>query len=149
MDYSVAARILLLGMLGFFAFQDLKTRKIWWPLAAFMLAAGIFMNHPMWAVDWRAAALALLPGILLGLCALLPSHPVGAGDGFAVAACGACMPGGVLELLMIAFLMCAFWAACLLIFHRAGRKDRLPFLPFLFAAHICLCVYEGLAAGPG
>ena len=135
--------MLVLGLLGIYTIQDLKRRRIWWPPAVCMAAAGIWMNRQTWAQSWQIPALALVPGILLLLCALLPAHPVGAGDGLTAVACGAiCGLDGVLELLMLAFLMCAAWAAFLLVFRRAGRRDRVPFMPFLLAAQICLCFFR-------
>ena len=105
-----------------------------------IFAAGMLLFHILIRdADW----ISLFGGILVGLgllaAARLTGEAIGYGDGLTVAACGAAV-GFAQTFCVFALAVClaAVWSAILLLFKKAGRKDAIPFVPFLFAAQICV-----------
>ena len=78
-------------------------------------------------------------GILLFLCSFFTRGQIGIGDGIIF-----CMTGlgygfwGNLGLLFLSFLFSAVVSAVLLFGRRVGRKTRIPFIPFVMAAHMLI-----------
>ena len=85
----------------------------------------------------------MLPGLFLLAVSLASRSSIGTGDGIAVAACGAAIGlSSELASLTAALVLCCAYSIVLLIRKKAGRKDTLPFLPFLTAGHILVLITE-------
>lgn len=129
-----------LGMAGV---MDWKKRRVSVKLSLAFLGLGILLWLQAPAFDWKVLA----GGILVGICMLgvgkITGEALGYGDGIAVAVTG-CYLGfwQNIELLLTALALTAITGAVLLAVRRAGRKTQLPFLPFLFAAHVLLFCLE-------
>ena len=66
---------------------------------------------------------------------------IGAGDGAVLVATGVFLGfWGNLRLLFLALILSALVAGYLLVIKRKGRKDRMPFIPFLFLADLLLMI---------
>ncbi len=123
------------GMLGIFAWKDGISGRLprRWLLAA-VLAGALFR---LTAGPWNGgmAVECLLPG--LGVLALSRSSrgAIGSGDGWALLAVGWFLGGwNTFRLFWGGLLLASLWAAAVF-FRNRNRKERLPFLPFLWAAH--------------
>ncbi len=118
---------------------DIRKRKV--PVA--FLFAGIIGG-----LIWKIALLVygtggltdllfcFVPGAVLLLLAKLFG---GIGNGDGMAWIGTCLLLGTVAgcgVFLIGFLLSFFWSAVLLISRKAGRKTRIPFLPFTFAGVI-------------
>ena len=67
---------------------------------------------------------------------------MGYGDALVVMACGAALGfAEAFSLFFLALFFSAFWSGILLIFRKAGRKERFPFVPFLLAGQICRMLF--------
>ncbi len=118
---------------------DVRKRKV----SAAWLFAGI-AGGLIWRIvllvsgccSLKDLLLCFIPGAVLLLLAGLCGG-IGSGDGLAWI--GTCLFLGTeagCMVFLIGFLLSFFWSAVLLIFRRAGRKSRIPFLPFAFAGMI-------------
>ncbi len=88
-------------------------------------------------VDLLHAGICLLPGFLLIALALLANGAVGIGDGLVWLVIGGVSdPWDSMSALLLGLLLIAFWSGGLLLTGRAGRKTRLPFLPFSFGGYV-------------
>ena len=135
---------LLLGILTYAAWKDLKTKSIQYllhvvgamvALLCYMIE-GISMKETLPAVGQ-----ALIPGCFLLMTAFFTEQKVGYGDGLMVLVLGALtdLIHSVLSLmfgLCVSCLLSMFFIAC----KRVGMKDQIPFLPFLLAGYILTLV---------
>ena len=101
-----------------------------------ILAAGIFADITV----WNRLAGGLLGCILVGF-SVLSGEQLGKGDAVLLLFCGLAV--GIYymtALLTLTFCMIAISGVILLWCKKIRKTTRLPFLPFLFAAQLILCV---------
>ena len=146
--------VTLVRALGLFAFLfsagfwDLKRMSVPLPLllAAGFLAGGLDLfgicsgklqgAGPVWA---------LLPGCFYLLLHFVSEGQIGTGDGLSILVLG--LFAGLLNTVLItaaAQFLCALAAAGLLAVRKAGKKTRIPFLPFLGGAALVLYLLGGI-----
>ena len=132
-----------LGNLLFLLFHtgsDLRERKIYQlPCFLYMLCAFVLHGLLEGKRGLIFSAAGSLAGMLLFAAARLSHQAIGYGDCLILTACGSM--AGVQEALMLLFITllgASVWAVVLLLFRKAGGKDRFPFVPFLLAAQILL-----------
>lgn len=88
---------------------------------------------------------ALIPGCFYLLMSLLTDAQIGAGDGISILILGLyCGLSNTLLITAAAQVLCAFTAAGLLIMKKAGKRTRIPFLPFLGGAALVLYLTGGI-----
>lgn len=125
-------------LLVIFTVSDLKTRTIWWPLAAGTAAMGVLIHFLLPGLPAAGGLTGLLPGGILLLISKVCGEAVGRGDCYVVGALGALTGAkNVTELLFTALLFSAVWGILLMLQKKADRKTPLPFMPFLLAAQLC------------
>lgn len=132
-------KVVLLGVFGLGTYWDWKEKQIYlyFPILASivgMILHLIFQEH-----SWKE----LLCGMTIGVVVLLVSYfsreSIGMGDGMMLIASGTFLGFWAnLELFMIALLLSGVTALFLIVVKRKGRKDRLPFIPFLLVAYLFL-----------
>lgn len=140
---AYAAKCALLTLLGILAWEDCKTKTISAALAISGLAAGFPISILSGSISlWEIIAGCAVGGVMM-LPAVFGKGGIGLGDGLAVAACGAWLGfyRNVL-LLAISLLFMAVFGGTLMVLKKAGRKDELPFMPFLLAGYIFMEVLE-------
>lgn len=139
---TIISRITVL-FLGICALTDIWKKRIWWPLAVGYMILGIMVslfNRENVIQDILIRMLlGVMPGIGLLLLSLATREAIGYGDGMIVAACGTVLGlSTIIPMLFLAFGFAAIGSVCLIICKKAGRKDQIPFAPFLLLAQICL-----------
>ena len=96
--------------------------------------------------EWTNAAFLwrFLPGILLLFLAWMTKESIGYGDGLVVL-CTGCFytVAEIFGLLFLAVTFAGLVALGLLAVVRRGRKTRIPFVPFLFGAHLAVWALRG------
>lgn len=116
--------------------MDVKTRRVSTKLAAAAGTAAVLAElawRPLSAACWLAGA---LPGVFLLLAGRITEEAIGYGDGAAVLVCGSFLGfWGCLEVTLWGLLLTAPVSLSLIVLKKAGRKTRLPFLPFLLAGY--------------
>ena len=115
--------------------QDIRKRQITPGVVLLCAAAGFCLGLLQGRQEIGACFLGLLPGA--GLLALfwLTHGQVGSGDGLLLLAVGVWLGAWrALLLLVFALSLCALVCGGLLAGGIAGRKDEVPFVPFLLAA---------------
>lgn len=130
----------LLGGLAVLAYRDWKEKQIYIYIPFLLGIVGLTLHlflHKNSMAD-------ILAGIGVGAVFILISWIgkgcIGAGDGTVLMATGIFLGfWGNLQLIFVAFLLAAVAAVILLITKRKGRKDSMPFIPFLFLAYL-LCL---------
>ena len=139
MFFWIAAIFMLTGL----SVSDLKSRTI--PVLPVLLFAAVMGVVHVLSGDLPALRIlaGMLPGLFLLAVSLASGTSIGTGDGIAVAACGAAIGfSSEFASLTAALLLCCAYSAVLLIRRKAGRKDTLPFLPFLTAGHMLVFFTE-------
>ena len=136
-------RIAVILMLILLSVSDLKSHTI--PVLPVLVFAAVMAAVHLTAGDLPAVRIftGMLPGLFLLAVSLASRSSIGTGDGIAVAACGAAIGfSSELASLTAALVLCCAYSIVLLIRKKAGRKDTLPFLPFLTAGHILILITE-------
>ena len=136
-------RIAVILMLILLSVSDLKSHTI--PVLPVLVFAAVMAAVHLSAGDLPAVRIftGMLPGLFLLAVSLASRSSIGTGDGIAVAACGAAIGlSSELASLTAALVLCCAYSIVLLIRKKAGRKDTLPFLPFLTAGHILVLITE-------
>ena len=136
-------RIAVILMLILLSVSDLKSHTI--PVLPVLVFAAVMAAVHLTAGDLPAVRIftGMLPGLFLLAVSLAARSSIGTGDGIAVAACGAAIGlSSELASLTAALVLCCAYSIVLLIRKKAGRKDTLPFLPFLTAGHILVLITE-------
>lgn len=136
--------IIIMVYLLSMSIMDLKVKKISYT-ASILCILGIICCY---IVKGKVADMYLLSGTLLGLGIIflskLTSGAIGIGDGIVF-----CLTGSVLgviqnfSLLCISLLLAGAASIFLLCIHKLKKKDKIPFVPFVFLAFGGM-IYYGL-----
>ena len=130
--------------LGFLTIEDIKEQELHsLPLLLLGLSGAIFAVFEKTWTDatflWR-----FLPGLSLLFLAWMTKESIGYGDGLAVLCMGCFYPVEELfGLFLLAVTLAGLIALGLLAIFRRSRKTRLPFVPFLFGAHLVVWALRG------
>ena len=136
-------QIILLGMLGFYAVEDIRKKKISAGYLCIFAAAGIGIH----VINRDMSATGMLLGAAVGLglvvVSLLTRGSVGLGDGFLMATAGIFLGGSAsLTLLMTSLLYAALFSLAMVAIRKWKRKREIPFVPFLFLGYLTLALGE-------
>lgn len=124
-----------MGVLIMSSVFDLKNKEIPAPtlvMAAFIsaISAGIQLSHNKSACP--DILLSLLPGVVMIAAAFLSREGIGYGDGLMALSIG---PSLGFEIMLIgtlaAFFLSSIISIALMGFKKAGRKTKIPFVPFI------------------
>lgn len=138
MEYQLG-EVVLLGVFGLGAYWDWKEQQIclYFPILAGI--AGIILHLVFQEHTWMELLLGMVIGVVVLFVAWFGGESIGIGDGMMLVASGTFLGfWGNLELLMIALFISGITALFFIVVKRKGRKDRLPFIPFLLAAYLFL-----------
>lgn len=138
---NLVGKVLLLLILAGAAYEDYKEKQIHLYLTLVAAAAGIIWNLLFREMTLKDILLGAAVGGLLLLIAWIGRGSVGAGDGIMLTVSGLFVGfWGNAVLFMTALGMISVTALFLLVIKRRGRNYRLPFVPFLLAAYLCLLI---------
>lgn len=132
-------KLLLLLILAIAAYQDIKEMKIriWLPI----VSAGL---GTVWSIvvvkgTIRDIALGSFVGIICLLISLLTDESVGVGDGLMLVVSGIFLGFWTnVTMFMLALAMVGGVGLYMLTRKKKGRGYRVPFLPYLLAAYLCV-----------
>lgn len=128
--------ILIMFLLAFNSICDWKYREI----SVVVTLSGIIFSGlmvifmPAYTIGEVLGGIGI--GIFLMICSLITRGQIGMGDGIICCFTGLC--GGffdTLGMLLAGLFFSAAVSAVLLITKKAGRKTKIPFVPFLFAGY--------------
>lgn len=142
----MAGYIIVFIYLCIMSVYDIKKREIHLPFTA--VAALMLLSRQIYLVCrgevlLQSAFLGVVIGIVLVAISLLTRGEIGVGDGILFMICGLLF--GLYENLVLLFLSLVFTAmvsGALILTRRAGRKDTLPFAPFVFAGFGVMCIWK-------
>lgn len=137
MTGEMVYRFILLGMLGFYAIEDIRKQTISVEYLWGFAAAGAVL-HVYWK-DMTVMAMLLGMGVGFGmvLLGLATRESVGLGDGFLLMVTGILLGGAEnLELLFMSLLYAAVFSLGVLIFGKRKGRQEIPFVPFLFLGYV-------------
>ena len=130
---------MLLLMNGWRDWKELEI--IPWSLAGFGLM-GIILQIFCIRMSVENILAGMAVGVALMFLSWVSRAAIGMGDGLILGVTGVYLGFAEnLELVLGALLMCSIFSAVRLICKKAGRKTRVPFVPFLFAAFLCEAVW--------
>lgn len=126
---------MLFLFLGSAAYFDIRWKRIPWTVLGSGIIFMIICRILQGKVFDISVLTAVLPGIALLLLAWVTRETIGFGDGVSVLILGG-MAGfwNCIWVLCISLTFLSVIAVFLLVFKRAGRKTKIPYLPFLLAA---------------
>ena len=131
-------RILCTAYLLVCAMQDIRCRKIGIKISVFTVCAALMLDAAAFLSaqgEMLTYAGGLIPGGMLLLLALLSGGAAGIGDGICFMVLGALLGTWMTWiLLMYSLLLASFCGVILMLFQKAGRKTRMPFLAFTAVA---------------
>lgn len=134
-------RIILLGMFGLYAVEDIRKKRISVRYLWIFGAAGIAINLFQRSISVPDMLLGAAVGAALVAVSLLTRGSIGLGDGFLLMTAGIFLGGSsVLELLFISLLYAALVSLGMLAFRRWKRKREIPFVPFLLLGYLTMMV---------
>ncbi|MDD6034739.1 MAG: hypothetical protein PUC30_00850 [Lachnospiraceae bacterium] len=135
---SVVRELCSLPVFLWLAIEDkryLGIKKITLAVAAvILLFAGCFGK-----IGWQLRMGGVAFGIVLLMFCVFSGEALGIADGILVLVCGAAF--GLYETMALCFFASLYAGGCsviLLCLRRAGRKSRIPFLPFLLLGYITM-----------
>ncbi len=132
-------KVVFLGVLSIAAWQDKKELSI---SRTFLIWSGIFAvlgriltaDRAISLLEW---GLSLLPGIIFIGFGWLSKWQIGIGDGIIILIMGLWL--GIREtvaVLLMGMFLCSIVCGGLLLVRKAGRKTKVPFVPFLWVAYL-------------
>ncbi|MCR5772035.1 MAG: prepilin peptidase [Butyrivibrio sp.] len=134
--------VLIMLILLIASIYDIKNKAITVPMlvigAVTAVICGIFQLY--FGTTLYSEIVSLFPGALVLAIAYLTREQIGFGDGFMILFLGPVF--GLVNVIIgisAAFILSALFSAALLIFKKAGKKSKLPFLPFLTAGMGVVC----------
>ena len=134
---------ILLIMLGIYTIEDIRKRKITTTYLVLFAILGILLlcREPEFELFGIITGVAVGAG-LLGI-SILTGESIGKGDGMVFLVTGIFLGGSLnLELLFISLLYAAIFSIGILIFKRGGRKQEIPFIPFVFLGYLTMVIGE-------
>lgn len=128
-------------MLAVSAYRDLKDQTVYLYIPILAGIVGLVLH----LINQEYTIIDILGGAGIGVAVLLiawiGNECIGLGDGAMLTASGILLGFREnLALFMTALFLTALCAIFLLAGKRKGRKDRIPFLPFLLAAYLLLLI---------
>ena len=148
MEASAGIRLLLAAVyVGICSVQDFRSRKISLPVTVYAGCAAFLLDIPI-LTEGAENILFLIPGLLPGalflFLSLAAEGAAGKGDGYCFLILGALLGTRTVWIIFLTSLLLASLCGILLmIFRKAGRKTRLPFLFFAglaCAGDLLLCI---------
>lgn len=144
-------QILTLSQLGLLSLQDVRKKEVSVFLLLLLTGTGAVFafsgldpeNLQAWGMTLAAV---LIPGFLMLLFSRLPGGRIGAADGWVVMALGlVSMDFGILmNSLMYGMLFCGAAGLFLLVRGKKGKKDTVPFIPFLSAGYLAELILQNI-----
>ena len=135
MGKSMLFEIGILLILIISSIEDIRKKEIpLWEIVACGIISGVclIMELTGGEIEPGMIALSLVPGGVTLLLALATRQGVGFGDGLIILSMGPTLGAwGIIAAVMIALFTSGLFSGILLIFRRAGKKTRIPFVPFL------------------
>ena len=128
--------------LGYFTYEDIKTRRLSGKgIFLFAIAGGIIsVLFPAYRIGQILLGMGIGGGLLI--MSLLSKGGIGVGDGIVVLISGIYL--GVQEncfLLLLALLVSSLYSGFLWIGKKVDRKKKIPFIPFLLVGYIMRLVF--------
>ena len=122
--------------------QDIKTQKItsrYLKLGAVMSCIIFFFFLYSVNFQWKQWMVCLVPGIIFLIVAKITKEQIGYGDGLVLFILGICLGGAdIWKLCMISIYLSTFYTLIMVVRRKLNRKDRIPYLPFLWISHLLL-----------
>lgn len=132
-------------MLSICALEDAFTGKIhvWYPAVCMVFGVCIYIMEDSLTPSefWLGA----LVGLIVMALAAISGGRLGNGDGLIAAACGMCL-GWEMLLVLLFGSMALFLAVGVvgILWMKWNGKRKLPFVPFMWAAYMVICLFGGV-----
>ncbi len=119
-----------------YAWEDLRKRRVWWPAALLVGIAGLLICPLGSLRTWHQELMQCMSGLFVGMCLWAISRwhgGIGGGDVWAVLAAGVWLGAEeTMAVLLLSLLPAALFSLILLVKGR-DRQATFPFIPFLLA----------------
>jgi len=132
-------RTCLLLFIGAGAFIDAREQfiPVWLPAAG--AAVGIILQAVLGSTPFYMILLGCAAGLLLLGISLVSNRAIGTGDAIMLIVSGIYLgPEMNILLMLFSLIISAAASIVLMIAMKAGRRSRIPFIPFMLGGYICL-----------
>ena len=90
-------------------------------------------------IQWMSIISGLTEGIVLAVMSLLTKGEIGMGDAFLCMVTGIILGGRYnMAMFLFAGILCSIFSAFLLMIKKAGKKTKIPFVPFLIPGYLLM-----------
>lgn len=146
MTIKTAGGVILGIYLLLMAVYDIRKREIQMGISLLTLAV-LAVCQICWILCgeevWYLAFSGVTVGLFLTGLSKITRGQIGTGDGIVFIVSGTVL--GFFEnsiLLFLSLIFAAVTGVCLILFRRVGRKDTMPFVPFIFAGYGVMCLWK-------
>ncbi len=127
--------------------EDIRKKEVLlWEIVAcagVSLAEGMMDLHSGSLSLWEPA-LSLIPGLVMLILSVVTRQGIGPGDGLLVLAAGPALGlSGTITSLAAAFCISGLFSGILLLTKKAGKKTKIPFVPFMAVGTLAMMLLEG------
>lgn len=93
----------------------------------------IIFQIAMGSCGWWKHISSMIPGIVIIIISILFANSIGMGDGLVILAIGSLLGmSRIISIIIEAFLLSGLFGLLYLIYKKGGKKDQIPFIPFVF-----------------
>lgn len=146
MAIEITCYIILFIYLFLMSVYDMRKKEIQIEISVVtivVLTAGQMCRIAHGGAAWYLAFAGVIEGVLLIGLSKITHGQIGIGDGIVFVVSGVILGfwgNGVL--LFLSLILAAVTGVFLLLFRRVGRKDTIPFVPFIFVGYGVMCLWE-------
>lgn len=142
-EISVLKAIICAAFLLLEGIRDLRRREISPVSCAILIICGVFLQLCRHELSWGSVLTGAMVGIVLLGLSWLSKESIGYGDGLVMTSIGVLFGGAkTIQLFCYALFICGLFSAGVFLLKKAGRKSRIPFIPFLIPAYCVMMVTE-------
>lgn len=138
---QVWSQAAVVSMLALCSAEDIKKKQIRLHPVLLFGIFGVFLHMLFRMQPVENMLLGMLVGVTLLILSILTGGRIGAGDAVLLIVTGIYLGFEQnMQLFFSGSLLCGIWALGVLILKKKGRKDSIPFIPFLLAAYMGMLV---------
>ncbi len=138
---SAVRELCCMPTLLWLALQDKKYYGIK-PLGVVLASLLLLCGGCFGKAGWQSRLGGVAVGIVVLMFAYFSKEAIGVADGIIISVCGVAF--GLYETVLLCFLAAVYaagYAVVLLLLKKAGRKSRIPFLPFLLLGYVTMRIF--------
>jgi len=124
--------------------SDIRLKKLPLWIIGMSGAAGIICNILSDGASFMSMAVGIMVGIFIVVTSIVTKGQIGMGDGCLFISIGAVIGSSTVSLFVGALILCFAVSGVLFVAGKVKKRDRIPFVPFVFLSYICMLIINGV-----